>query len=242
MQDFVRFCRGMAALVLAMLVGMPAYAGSYLVRLGSTDFTMTVDDTYCQLDETQTFDRNFADFQRKSNQGHNHYVDGFLVCHELESLRGGQPVNLSRWVIILSPIQAGDTSIQPVRGFQPENFLDEMEKQFRKGVKVDSQAVTASVNRAAAEVRGKPVTNPIEITADGQPYFLHRSDQAVFAGIKMQVGAGDTSHQVGGVFAMTLVDNHMASIYVFSTFDWPDTINRLLGETSMIMRSVPKNK
>jgi len=58
----------------------------------------------------------------------------------------------------------------------------------------------------------------------------------------MQVGAGDTSHQVGGVFTMTLVDNHMASIYVFRAFDWPDTINRLLGEASLIMRSVPKDK
>lgn len=183
MQDFVRFCRGMAALALAMLVGAPASASSYLVRLGSTDFTMTIDDAYCQLDETQTFARNFADFQRNSNRGHNHYVDGFLVCHELEVLRRGQPVDLTRWVIILSPIQAGDTSIRPIRGVLAKDFLDEMEKQFRKGVKVDAEAISANVNRAVAEVSDKPVTDPIEISPDGQPYFLHRTDHAVFAGI-----------------------------------------------------------
>lgn len=226
-----------AAIGLAVCVASTASASSTRFSFGETNVTVRAEDSFCALDSAETFDRNWLNIQIKANAGRNEVAGAYMLCNDLARLRKGEKFDLERWIILLSPLQGGNKA-KPFTGFSRPQLMGLLAKEFAKGVKVDVAAVNKSVDKAAREVLGDDNTPPIEISGDGAPYLLAKTDDGVFAGLKLQVTTQSGPMPVGAVIGMTLVNDHLLSVNVYRQFKDPKTINLLLAQASAMIRDI----
>lgn len=236
MTGYRLFCGILAGF--AFLCGTTAVsAESTRLAVGKTEILVEPEDGYCPIDRAHAFDNAWIDIQIRSNANMNEVFGAFLLCDELAHLRKGEPLGLSRWIILLAPTM-GTAKAQPMNTMNREQFLSQMETQFKKGVELDVDSISKKVNEAAADVAGSDNIDPIKIETKNQPFLLGKTDNGVFAGLVMDVMDRNERIQVGAVIGMTLVNNHMVSANVYRNFDTPETINLLLAESSKIIDGI----
>jgi len=226
-----------AALGLSASLATATLADSTLFNFGQTNVTVRADNKYCALNATQKFDKAWLDVQIKSNAGNNEVVGAYLLCDELAQLRGGAPIANTRWIILLSPTQGG-AKAGPISGVTRKQLIYLLAKEFDKGVSLDVDEINKSVNNATREVMGTNDLPPIELSSSGAPSLLAKTDEGVFAGLKLQVTTADGPATIGAVIGMTLINDHMLSVNVYRQFEDPKTINMLLGEASAMIEKI----
>lgn len=208
--------------------------GTGTFSLGSTTVDVKVDTAYCPTDTSHAFDRAWLDIQVQSNANANEVMGGFIVCSELNQLRQGTPINLSRWILLMAPTQ-GKPKASPLVGVSRKQLIELLDTQLKKGVDIDYSDVTGKINKAASDVLKSENMAPIEIKSNNQPVPLGTSDSAAFLGLTLRIADGETDMKVGAVVGMTLVNDHMMSVNVYREFKEENTINQLLIETNKIM-------
>lgn len=228
--------------VTAILLALGAQtiaADDGIFPISNTSLQLSAGDEFCQMNPVHAFDKAWLEWQGKANANNNELLGAMTLCDDLETLRTGETETLNRWVILLAPTQ-GKATASPIPGLTRDILISELEKVFKKGVNIDIDEATDRVNKALPGEAG--TENPITISSLNQPEVLGATEKAIFLGIAMQVAAGDTSQQVVGVFGMTLVKQHMVSVYSFGQNETPDSINKLLAHThTMIDDLVAKN-
>jgi len=211
-----------------------AIAGSGTFKVGSITVDAKVAEEYCPADVSHPFDKAWLDIQIKSNTNMNEVMGAFMLCDELAQFRRGTPINLSRWIILMSPTQGGNIA-KPMPGISREQFIELMDAEIGKGIEIDIDALNKKTNNAASEVLDNPDLQPITISSDNTPTPLGTTDAGAFMGLTMRIAAEDTTLKVGAVVGMTMVKQYMVSINVYKLFDQPDTINQLLAEADTII-------
>lgn len=238
MKEIAKFIRS-GCFSLMLLSGLESAAAAEAeFPIGNSSLKITPADGFCVIDPKFTFDKNWLEWQSKIHAGVNELIGATALCDELEALREGTPINFSRWTILLAPTQGKEKS-SAIPGINRRQLLGIMEKEFKKGVDVDADAIAEKSSKALQDTTGDD--NPIIIREFNKPEFLKKSAYAVYGGLTMQIEFDDTQQNVGGVFGMTLVKQHIVSINNYRDFDAPNTINLLLDETQQLMGDLVAN-
>lgn len=184
----------LAALGLVLAGSLSALpAGAETVDLYGRQVELFLPEGYCLLDSAQPNEQALIDYMTQLNQGSSHLIAYFAPCNELTAFRVGAQDSMTEYGLLFAPLVNG--------AFQPA-------AQGRAATLAELAAAIPQVDEAMLrEIEQQSQASQSGLQLSGMQFLglLAQDENALYAGLLMNVGDGQSSIAVAGVVAMTVL-------------------------------------